>query len=104
MSKYSELKTKKAKQAYIRELVATNAKAAVRALVRIYELQTEDEKAAGFTRVYNNIGFSGVDGEILSSFAEQVNKGRTLSPKQMAIVFKKMPRYSRQLMEIADAS
>ena len=101
MSDYTELKTKKAKLAYIREKVGTNQAWALRALVRIYQDQTEDEKAAGHTRVYNNIGFSGVDSDILSSFARQVEAGRTLSQKQMAIVYKKMPRYARQLMEAA---
>ncbi len=36
----------------------------------------------------------------LSSFAEQVNKGRNLSVKQMTIVFKKMPRYWNQILSL----
>ena len=35
-----------------------------------------------------------------SSFAEQVNKGRNLSVKQMTIVYKKMPRYWKQVASL----
>ena len=43
-------------------------------------------------------GFNGTDANILSSFAEQLLKGRTLSAKQLAIAFKKLPKYSRQVI------
>ena len=99
---YAELTTKKSKQAFIREMVGTDQRWAVRALVRIYNNQTEDEQAAEMTNHHNGIGFTGADAEILSSFAKQVLKGRQLSAKQMAILFRKMPRYARQLMEAAD--
>ena len=96
---YSELTTKKAKQEYIRKMVSTNANWAIRALLRIYQNQTEDEQYSHTTCHQNGIGFSGCDAEILTSFAQQVNRGRALSEKQMNLLFKKMPRYSRQLME-----
>ena len=70
---------------------------AIRALLRIYEDQTAEEQNAGHTRDHNGVGFSGVDGEILSSFASQVQKGRIMSVKQMALIHKKMPRYAGQL-------
>lgn len=100
---YNTLKTKKARIAHIKEMVAANGRWAVRALTHIYEYQTADEQESGFTRNLNGVGFSGADSEILSSFAEQVLKGRALSEKQMRIVFKKMPKYARQLMVIAEA-
>ena len=103
MTKYADLKTKKDKIAFIKEQVSFNPKWATRALMTIYEYQTADEQASGYTRNWNHVGFNGVDSEILSSFAEQVNKGRTLSPKQMAVVFRKMPKYAKQLMNIADS-
>lgn len=99
--KYAELTTKKARIAFIREMVATNEAWAVRALVRIYANQTAGEQSIGSTVEHNGVGFSGADSEILSSFASQVERGRKLSAKQLAIVFKRMPRYARQLMEAA---
>lgn len=101
MKKFVELTTKTARVAHIKEMLKINDKWAIRGLLRIYEYQTESEKATQSTHLYNNVGFNGADAEILSSFAEQVNKGRTLSPKQMAILFKKMPKYAGQLEKLS---
>lgn len=92
--------TKAEIKTFIQSKLATNAAWAVRGLTRIYGLQTKEEQGAGSTFAANGIGFSGCDAEILSSFATQVEKGRTLSEKQMAIVFKKMPRYWRQIVSL----
>jgi hypothetical protein len=94
---------KKDIQNYIRTQLGTNPAWAVKALVKVYTLQTLDEQATGQTSNLNGVGFSGIDSQILSSFAEQVNKGRNLSAKQMAIVFKKMPRYHKQVASFIPA-
>ena len=82
--------------------LATDANWAIKGMLKIYEFQTATEKAIQTTKDHNDVGFSGCDGEILSSFSEQVLKGRTLSPKQMALVFKKMPKYWNQLVSLSD--
>ena len=84
-------------QRYIKEQVKVDARWAIRGLLRIYEDQTAEEQNAGHTHVHNGVGFSGVDGEILSSFASQIKKGRNMSPKQMVLIHKKMPKYAMQL-------
>jgi hypothetical protein len=78
-----------------------------RGLLRIYAEQTLDEQATGITHAHNGVGFNGVDSQILSSFAEQLEKrdwpkGRDLSEKQLAILRKKMPKYSKQLAMFAN--
>ncbi len=98
---FNELKTKKARIAHIKEQLATDPRWAVRGLLRIYEGQTAEEQNSEHTIDANGVGFNGVDAEIMSSFAKQVLKGRTLSPKQMAIVFKKIPKYAKQLEGVA---
>jgi len=75
---------------------------AVKGMLKIYEFQTADEQADKVTRNENNVGFTGCDAEILSSFCEQVKKGRTLSEKQMSLIFRKMPKYWKQLASISD--
>ena len=67
---------------FIKNQLATNPTWAVKALVKIYERQTIDEQNSQTTKENNGIGFNGLDANILSSFAEQVNKGRNLSVKQ----------------------
>jgi hypothetical protein len=88
---------------FIKNQLATNATWAVKALVKIYERQTIDEQNSQSTKENNGIGFNGLDANILSSFAEQVNKGRNLSVKQMTIVYKKMPRYWKQVASLIPA-
>ena len=83
----------------IKELIRTNDKAVIRALLVIYSYQTAHEKACGETIADNGIGFNGVDAEILSSFAEQFNRRGFLSPKQMRIARKKLPKYSGQILK-----
>lgn len=102
--KYSELKTKKEKVAFVKQMLASNPAWAVRGLLKIYEFQTEAEQRVGETTEDNGVGFSGCDAHILSSFADQIKAGRQMSEKQLAIIYKKMPRYSRQLVNIVEAA
>jgi Tfp pilus assembly PilM family ATPase len=85
----------------LKHTLATNAQWALRALVRIYANQTAAERSAQTTKEFNGIGFNGTDAQLLSSFAEQYNRRGSLSEKQMAYVFKKMPKYWGQLVTIA---
>ena len=94
---------KEATKTYLKNQLATNPAWAIKALVKLYTYQTACEQAVGHTEENNGVGFSGVDSEILSSFAVQINKGRTLSPKQMTIVYRKLPRYWKQVASFIPA-
>jgi|LauGreDrversion4_2_1035121.scaffolds.fasta_scaffold266964_3 hypothetical protein len=87
--------------AEIREMVASREEAQNRALIAIYNGQTQQEKVSQTTVEDNGIGFTGCDAEILTSFAEQFLRRQFLSPKQRAILAKKMPKYAGQLWQIA---
>jgi cyclopropane fatty-acyl-phospholipid synthase-like methyltransferase len=87
---------------FVKKQLSTNKAWATKALLKIFEKQTEYEQEAGYTREYNKVGFTGVDGEILSSFAKQLKTRGFLSPKQMALVYKKMPKYWMQIIKISD--
>ena len=102
--KYADCKFKYERIALLKERLSTDTQWAVRGLIRIYEFQTADEQASGFTRDFNGVGFSGVDSDILSSFAERVTGGRDLTEKQMKYLFKLMPKYAKQLDGIAQGS
>jgi hypothetical protein len=101
MTKYADIKTKAARIHHIKVMLRTNAQWALRGLLRIYENQTSDEQVSETTRHHNNIGFNGADAEILTSLAKQVIGGRNLSEKQMTIVYRRMPKYARQLEMVA---
>jgi len=87
---------------FVKKQLATNKNWATQALLKIYEFQTQSEKEHEETRDSNGVGFSGVDGEILSSFATHFISRGFLSPKQMYLVFKKMPKYWMQVIKISD--
>lgn len=92
-----EYKNKKEIEAAIRAAITTERNRAIKALLRIYEYQTEDEKACGTVDNLNGVGFVGTDAELLTSFCKQYEIKKTLSDKQMAILFKKIGKYAGQL-------
>lgn len=91
-------------------LLARNDKAIARALVVLNERQTATEQAQGETRNLNGQGFTPADAHMGTSMAVQVEKGRTLSVKQLAYWRKpnvrgvpRIAKYAGQLLEIANA-
>ena len=97
--------TKKDTLAYVKQQLASNKVWATKALVRIYqENQTNDEQVNKMTSHDNGIGFTGVDAAFLSSLAEQYLRRGNLSDKQMGFVFRKMPKYARQVIAMSDAT
>jgi len=75
-----------------------------RAVIAIFNKQTENEKEVESTNMRNNVGFTGADAKILTSFAKQLlkNKNRHLSEKQMAIAKRRIVKYAGQLAKIAN--
>jgi len=87
---------------YIKDKLTHDAKWQLKALIRIYEFQTSDEKLFENTTVHNKVGFSGIDGEIMTSMAKQYLRKGYLSPKQMAVVTKRIPHYWMQIQKLSD--
>jgi hypothetical protein len=84
----------------------------LRALIVIFEHQTSEEQSTESTRDANGVGFSGVDGQILTSFAKQVLRHQAdknpkfkspLSERQMAICRNKIKKYAGQIARIVRA-
>lgn len=86
----------------IRTMVQTNDRALYGALKKLYACQTEDEKRAGETRVYNKVGFNGADSKFLSSVAEFLLRTGFLTSKQKAATRKRMIKYTKQLTRLAN--
>ena len=94
--------TKGAIAEFVRHQLKTNEKWAKAALLKIYEFQTRDEQMSGYTKHYNNVGFSGADSEFMSSLAVQLQSKGWLSPKQMIYLHKRIHKYTRQIIEVSD--
>ena len=86
----------------IAHLLQTNDKMVIRSLMKLYGFQTDEEQDLGETTDYNGVGFNGADAPILSSIAENYLKWNRLTPKQLALVRKKMMKYAKQLTKIAN--
>ena len=87
----------------IQALLAQNDKAVARAVVAIYNRQTEDEKASAVTVKDNGVGFSGIDARRGTYYAEYVMKTGRLSGRHLELARKMVSKYWRQLAEIANA-
>lgn len=83
----------------LQQKLSTDTRWAQRALLAIFRNQTADEQVQGDVKHHNAMGFRCMDSYILTSFASQLQQRGSLSPKQMTIVFRKMPIYARQLMK-----
>jgi hypothetical protein len=91
---------KKEIKAYIQKRLHED-KQAIRTLILIYNKQTATEQQAEATTLHNNIGFTGVDAKILTSFAKQYQTRGFLSPKQMVLLKKKIVKYWEQVIDEA---
>ena len=87
-----------------------NDRQAIKGLLTVFANQTDSEQHDGTVRCDNGIGFTCTDAEILTSYANQViawkkdanlkkKYKKPLSPKQLAFLKKKMPKYATQLIE-----
>ena len=100
MEKRKKMKVWKKEE--IKDLIENRNDAVIRGMLRIYDLQTESEQVFGDTHEHNGVGFSGVDGGIMSSFSEFYDKTGFLTSKQMKIARKKMLKYAGQLTKISN--
>lgn len=89
-------------QERIKELLTTNDTMVVRSLIKLYNLQTDDEQRSEETVHSNGVGFNGCDSQILTSISKQYISKGFITPKQMVLVRKKIFKYSRQLTLIAN--
>ena len=78
------------------EQILTDPTTLKQVLLFLYQYQTPPEQSTEQTIEQNGSGFNHVDAEILSSFAQQILKGHELSPKQIAIMKLRLPKYHSQ--------
>lgn len=88
----------------IKAQITTRPERAIKAMLNIFKNQTEDEQAAERVEVHNGVGFTQTDAEILSSFAKQYQNKGWLSPKQTALLMRKIGKYAGQLTRQAIAA
>lgn len=95
-----EVGDKKVKD-FVKYMLSVNSKWAIKALTVIYTYQTNEEKNSLHTNELNGVGFGKFDAEILSSLCKQYNSGRPLTQNQLGVLFNRMPKYWKQIIEIS---
>lgn len=94
--------TKVAKKRFLKDRLAYDPRWATKALLVVWGNQTEAEKSSQKTLEWNGVGFSQFDATILTSFAERFSERRSLSPKQMNVLFRRIPHYWKQILAACD--
>jgi hypothetical protein len=89
-------------KAEIAKMLRNKPKARARALLAIYRNQTDAEKAAGRTIVYNGIGFNGADARPLTKIAKKLLNRENITPREWGIVNRRIHKYAGQLVSIAN--
>jgi hypothetical protein len=82
----------------LRDQLSTNSSQALKALVVLFNRQTEDEKVDEHTRYFNEVGFNHNDAKFLTSVAKQYLNSGHLSTSQIEWVMKLVPKYAGQLV------
>lgn len=86
---------------YLKQLVKTSDVALLKAIVLIYDNQTDEEKYKGKNVEDNNIGFTKYDAREMSEIALKIKAKIPLSEAEMAKSRNKMQKYWKQLMVIS---
>lgn len=89
---------------YLRHMLQTNDNYAKRALVIVYNNQTSNEKSSLATLNMNGVGFTKADGHKLAGIAKFYISKNYLSDKQLSYVKKRIYKYWKQILAVADIS
>lgn len=97
---WSELKTQKQWKKELQKLLCTNDYAVVRAMERIWDLQTDAEKLSGQALSENGIGFNRVDSVEIKKYVEKHAK-QSLDAEDIRVIRSTMLKYWKQLMKLS---
>lgn len=101
MAAWEYFTSQKQWEAYLKDLLKTNDKALLKAIVLIYDNQTPEEKEKGRSIENNRIGFNKIDAKEMGDIARKIKAGKTLTKGELAKSRNKMQKYWKQLMIIS---
>lgn len=93
--------TQKQWEAYLKDLLKSNDRALVKAIVLIHDLQTEEEKSKGESVEDNFVGWTKWDAQEMGNIANKIKRGEPLTNGELAKSRNKMQKYWKQLMYIS---
>ena len=94
--------TKKGLGEFVKHKLATDIKWSLRALVVIYNSQSDEEKMYSKASKRNNIGFNKVDAKRLTYIAEFFTRYHYISDSSIRTVQRLIPKYWNQILNASD--
>ena len=92
MAAWEYFTSQKQWESYLKDLVRTNDQALLRAIVLIYDNQTDEEKLKGESIEDNCIGFSKIDAAEMGAIARKIKAKKQLSKGELAKSRNKMQK------------
>ena len=86
----------------VRELISTNEKALIKALLAIWNYQTNSEQAIGDAIEDNGVGFNKPDSFTAKKYIRIINRGEKLRAYELDKLRRVMYKYVKQLVKIAN--
>ncbi len=90
--------SKKARIKWLKYAISTKRGCAIRALLYIYENQTEDEKNTRTTKEHNCMGFNSFDADMLTGYVRYYQTYNSLTENQVKTLMQCMQKYAEQLL------
>lgn len=87
---------------FIKRKLATDDRWAKKALLCLFNRQTEGERIDRTTYKDNQVGFTAFDADILTGMAKHLLKKSFLTEGQLNLVKKKVPKYWNQIYGLCD--
>ena len=97
LDKLSDTSTYTPRPTTVRGYLEANDENVERALLALYSLQTDTEKATEQTSETNHVGFNLADGKSLPKYAKKLIAGEKLTPAEIRHVRQRLMKYSGQL-------
>lgn len=97
---WSELKTQKQWKIELQYLLCTNDYAVVRAMERIWDLQTDGEKLSGQALIDNGVGFNRIDSVRIKKYIEK-HERQSFDAEDIRVIRSIMLKYWKQLMKLS---
>jgi hypothetical protein len=84
---------------YIQEKLSSDVRWMERAVIVLFDRQTDDEQVTDSTVHQNGRGFNGTDSRYLTYVSKYLLKGGRLTGPHVSKVGRKLPKYWRQILE-----
>lgn len=91
---------KKETMNYWRGKISSNPGWALRAAIRMYESQTDEEKCSHATLSSNGVGFNAFDSPIISPIVDRYLRTKRIERKDLYQLQRRMPKYVGQLYKL----